>query len=274
MHAFIADHLRHDGLLFPVIETGSGKPLVLLHGGGSRAAHFMPLMRHLSAQYRVIAYDQRGFGANMVPPGAPIDHLLWANDLIGVLDALGIERAPVLGWSLGCSVAINAAARWPERITGLVLVGAPDPARPVDVAALRRRQSAYGTLDTEELGRFARSDLAAQLAPDFADDTAILAALVADRMAASPAMQARVIDAYATRPDLLAAARLVRVPARLVTGEYDRISPPSSGVAMARALGAPDPEIVAGAGHYIAAEKPEALAHIIAQLLPSTEARP
>ncbi|HUD31140.1 MAG TPA: alpha/beta fold hydrolase, partial [Novosphingobium sp.] len=186
----------------------------------------------------------------------------------------GVGRAPVLGWSLGCSVAVNAAARWPERIAALVLVGAPDPARAVDVAALRRRQAEYAALDAAELTRRARADLAAQLAPDFAEDAAILDMLVADRMASPPAMQARVIDGYATGPDLLAAAQSVRVPALLVTGEYDRISPPQSGVAMARALGAGDPVIVPGAGHYIAAEKPEALARIVETLLPATKARP
>jgi pimeloyl-ACP methyl ester carboxylesterase len=274
MTAFTTHTLAHDGLAFPVIETGSGEPLVLLHGGGSRAAHFKPLMCALAPHYRVIAYDQRGFAANVLPDGVPVDHSLWASDLVAMLGALGIEKATVLGWSLGCSVAINAAARWPERIAALVLVGAPDPARAVDVAALRRRQAEYGTLGAGELARRARADLAAQLAPDFADDASILDALVADRMASSPVMQARVIDAYATRPDLLAATRLVRAPALLLTGEHDRICPPTAGAAMAQALGASEPVIVPGAGHYVAAERPEALARLVAQLLPSTKARP
>lgn len=278
MNDFLAQHVAHGGLSFPVIEIGSGEPLVLLHGGGSRAAHFMPLMSRLSGHYRVIAYDQRGFAANRVPPGGEIDHALWASDLVGVMDALGIDRAPVLGWSLGCSVAVNAASRSPERIAALVLVGAPNPGGAVDVAALRRRQAEYGELDADALARRARDDLAAQLAPDFAGDVAILDALVADRMASSPAMQVRVIDGYATRPDLLAAAHRVRKPTLLVTGEHDRISAPTAAAAMAAALGAPGPEIVAGAGHYVAAERPEALARLVIARLPallaSTKARP
>ncbi|MEE4453083.1 alpha/beta hydrolase [Novosphingobium resinovorum] len=265
MIAFTAHHVSHDNLRFPVIEAGSGDPLVLLHGGGSRAAHFMPLMRELAPHLRVIAYDQRGFAANLVPTGGAIDHPHWATDLIGVLDALGIDRAPVLGWSLGCSVAINAAAAFPERIAALVLVGAPDPARPVAVEALRRRQAEYAALDEDELARRARADLAAQLAPDFADDAAILDALVADRMASSLRAQVAVIDAYATRPDLLAAARRVRAPAALVTGAHDRISPPEAGAAMAAALGTGPLRIVPDAGHYIAAERPAALAQAVLQ---------
>ncbi|HUD30868.1 MAG TPA: alpha/beta fold hydrolase, partial [Novosphingobium sp.] len=83
MNDVLAHSVPHDGLSFPVVEAGSGAPLVLLHGGGSRAAHFLPLMRLLSGTYRVIAYDQRGFAGNGVPQGVAIDHPLWASDLVG-----------------------------------------------------------------------------------------------------------------------------------------------------------------------------------------------
>jgi pimeloyl-ACP methyl ester carboxylesterase len=269
MPDFAAHLVPHDGLSFPVIERGDGPPLILLHGGGSRATHFLPLMAALAPHFRAIAYDQRGFAANRVAPDHAIDHALWASDLVGMLDGMGIERAPVLGWSLGCSVAIEAAAHRPERIAALVLVGAPDPARPVDVATLRRCQGEYATLEVPELAHRAEADIAAQLGPDCQDNGAILDALVADRMASSPAMQARVIEAYATRPDLLALAGRVHAPAMLVTGEHDRVSPPAAAAAMARALGAPEPEIVAGAGHPLAAERPELLARLVAERLPA-----
>jgi pimeloyl-ACP methyl ester carboxylesterase len=270
MEAPTAHFVAHDGLSFPILEAGRGEPVVLLHGGGSRAAHFKPLIATLAERYRVIAYDQRGFAGNAVADDVPIDHSLWASDLIGVLDALGIGRAAVLGWSLGCSVAINAAGRWPDRIAALLLVGAPDPARSVDVAALRLRQAEYAALDAEELGVRARVDLALQLAPEFADDLPLLDSLVADRMASSPALQARVIDAYATRPDLLAATRLVHTPALLLTGEHDRISPPPAAAAMAHALGDAPLHVIAGAGHYVAGERPEALGQAVIRWLDDT----
>jgi pimeloyl-ACP methyl ester carboxylesterase len=261
--------VEHDGLAFPLLEAGTGSPLLLLHGGGSRAAHFLPLMKALSGSFRVIAYDQRGFAGADVPAGVPIDHPHWASDVVGVLDALGIGRALVLGWSLGCSVAINAAAGWPERIAGLALVGAPDPGRPVAVEALRRRQAEYEALDEATLAERARADLAAQLAPAFRDDAALLDGLVADRMASRPELQARAIAAYASRPDLAAAAGRVQCPAFLFTGEHDRISPPEAAARMAEALRAGPPEVLPGVGHYAAAEDPALLARrTAARLLP------
>ncbi|WP_230293627.1 alpha/beta fold hydrolase [Croceicoccus sp. Ery5] len=256
-----------NGLTFPAIEAGEGSVLLMLHGGGSRAAHFMPLIENLSGSFRCIAYDQRGFGGTQVPDDAPVDHEHWARDVPAVLDALGIGSATLLGWSLGCSVAINAAARDAQRYDALVLLGAPDPAKRVNAAALAERQAEYEALDRGALARRAASDLAAQLAPDASDNASLLDMLVADRMAAPLALQARTIAGYATRGDLLAAARSLRVPAVLLTGEHDRTCPPDGARAMADALGAAPPRIVKGCGHYLCAEKPAAVAAAIEELL-------
>ena len=235
----------------------------MLHGGGSRAEHFLPLMERLAGNFRVIAYDQRGFARTEAGPGQPIDHAHWASDLTGIMAALDIDAAPVLGWSMGCSVAINAAAARPEAISGLILIGAPDPTSRVDVAALRQRQAEYDELDSFDFARRAALDLARQLSPAAREVAGLLDGLVGDRMASTPEMQARTIAGFATRPDLLEAARRVCCPARLITGELDRITPPTGAQSMARALGAPEPDIVAGCGHYIAVEQPDALALLV-----------
>jgi len=235
----------------------------MLHGGGSRAEHFLPLMERLAKDFRVIAYDQRGFARTGTAPGQPIDHAHWASDLTGIMAALDIGSAMVLGWSMGCSVAINAAAARPEAVSGLILVGAPDPASKVDVASLRRRQAEYDVMDSFDLARRAASDLAQQLSPAAREVAGLLDGLIADRMASTPELQARTIAGFATRPDLLEAARKVRSPARLITGELDRITSLAGAQSMARALGAPEPDIVAGCGHYIAVEQPDALAALV-----------
>lgn len=255
--------VRHDGLDFHVIEAGSGRPLFLLHGGGSRAEHFLPLMTRLAAEFRVIAYDQRGFARTGAAPDQPVDHAHWASDLTGVMHAMGIDGALVLGWSMGCSVAINAAASRPDAVQGLILVGAPDPASTVDVEALRRRQAACEGMDEYDQAKRAASELALQLSPAARNVAGLLDGLVADRMATPPALQARTIAGFATRPDLAEAASRVRCPARLVTGELDRITPPTAARAMALALGAPDPDMIAGSGHYVGTERPDELAALI-----------
>lgn len=249
----------------PEAGTGAaaGAPLILLHGGGSRAAHFAPLMRALSPHTRAFAYDQRGFGGHSAPPGLPVDHQGWARDLLAVLDAVGLETAVVLGWSLGCAVAINAAVAHPDRIAGLILLGAPDPARAVNVEMMRARHAERTRLTDEVRLHTIADELRSKLAPGHRAHDAILCRLVADAMATPLEMQARTIEASATRPDLLAAAKAVRCPAVLLTGEHDDICPPAGAEAMASALRAPAPTIVADCGHYLAAEAPARVAALV-----------
>lgn len=259
--------IRHGGLSFPALDAGSGMPLLLLHGGGSRAAHFAPLMRNLADRFRVIAYDQRGFGGMVLPEDCPIDHAHWASDVIGVLAALGLEKAILLGWSLGCTVAINAAVARPDLVAGLVLLGAPDPQRRVDTARLMERHERLLTLEEADRALMVREELASHLVPAARADPACLDALVADRLSSPMAMQKRTIAGYATRPDLNAAAAAVTCPAWLLTGAQDSLTPPDAAGRLAEALGAGEVQLLPGCGHYLAAENPALVAAAIKRVL-------
>jgi pimeloyl-ACP methyl ester carboxylesterase len=104
------------------IDGGSGVPLVLVHGGESDRTQFAPLRAHLGAGIRAISYDQRDSGITVNPP-VPYTLGDLADDLAAVLDALGLQRAHLLGTSFGGAVAQHAALRHPERVASLILVG-------------------------------------------------------------------------------------------------------------------------------------------------------
>lgn len=111
-------------------EAGEGEPLVLLHGNGEDGTYFTHQIAHFSQRFRVLALDTRGHGKS--PRGeAPFTIRQFARDLLAFLDARGIERAHLLGFSDGGNIALAFALAHPERVGKLVLNGANLNARGV-----------------------------------------------------------------------------------------------------------------------------------------------
>lgn len=99
---------------------GSGYPIVCLHGHPGSGRSMRVFTEHLAQRFRTIAPDLRGYGQSKTREHfVMLDHL---EDLQGVFDRYGIDRALVLGWSLGGIIALELAARFPEKVSGLILV--------------------------------------------------------------------------------------------------------------------------------------------------------
>lgn len=107
--------------------AGDGPPLLLLAGLASDSLSWEPLKPHLADRFRLIMPDNRGAGRTTLPyDGVTLPQM--AADVLAVLDALEIQRAAVLGHSMGGLIALDAAAAAPERFGGLVLAAsAPLP---------------------------------------------------------------------------------------------------------------------------------------------------
>ena len=102
-------------------EIGSGHPLLLIHGLGYARWGWEPVVAPLSDHFRVIMFDNRGIGASDVPEG-PYDAATMAEDAVAVLDAADVERAHVVGTSLGGMIAQQLATGHPDRVDRLVLL--------------------------------------------------------------------------------------------------------------------------------------------------------
>jgi pimeloyl-ACP methyl ester carboxylesterase len=103
-------------------EAGSGEPLVMLHGLGATKAEFLPTVPALAPEFRTIAIDLPGFGDSDKPLGARYDPPMFARWVDATLDALGLDRAHLLGHSMGGRVALEVGMRHPERINRLILM--------------------------------------------------------------------------------------------------------------------------------------------------------
>ena len=113
-----------DGVRMRVVEAGpeDGEPLVVLHGYSDSSFSFSRVLPLLADRYRIIAPDMRGHGCSDRPAGSYGMDVL-ADDAVRVMDAIGVERATVLGHSMGGFVAQQVAARHPDRVDRVVLVG-------------------------------------------------------------------------------------------------------------------------------------------------------
>jgi 2-hydroxy-6-oxonona-2,4-dienedioate hydrolase len=97
-------------------------PVVLIHGFGVSSAYFVPTAERLGTLFNVYAPDLPGHGKSDTPH-EPLDVLRLTDALIAWMDAMQIERACLLGNSMGCQIAVDAALRYPARVDRLVLVG-------------------------------------------------------------------------------------------------------------------------------------------------------
>ena len=118
-----ARYLLVDGARIRYIDAGRGAPVLLLHGlGASLYAWRKNIAAVAAAGFRVIAFDNRGFGLSDKPP-APYDNTAYARLAVALMDSLGLPSAVLIGHSMGGAIAAEVAIEYPQRVRGLVLVG-------------------------------------------------------------------------------------------------------------------------------------------------------
>ena len=122
----IANSINAAGIQTNYHDVGTGDPVLLIHGSGpgvSAWANWRLTIPELAKQCRVIAPDMAGFGFSERPANAVYNMDNWVAQAVGLLDALGIEKASVVGNSFGGALALALAIRHPERVNKLVLMG-------------------------------------------------------------------------------------------------------------------------------------------------------
>jgi pimeloyl-ACP methyl ester carboxylesterase len=241
-----------------VEERGSGAPLLLVHGFPLDHTMWRSQIEALSAGHRVIAPDLRGFGSSS-PSGDVLSMESHADDLAKLLDALGVDRPIVLcGLSMGGYIAWQFAARHGERLAKLIQCDTRSAAD-TEEAATGRRALAERVLK-EGAGIVAD----AMLPKLFAEQTARTNPTVVDGtrrviLATAPATIAAALRGMAQRPDMTPKLAEIRVPALLICGQHDAITPAEEMRRVAAAIPAADFVEIQAAGHMAPLEDPLAV---------------
>lgn len=249
-------------------DAGAGRPIVLVHGWAFSARAFEPLVAPLARHGRVLALDLRGHGdAPPAPPGHGV--AAHARDLAAFLARERLERALLVGWSLGAQVALEALPLVGERVAGLALLAATPcfAARagwdhglpPASVRALSARVRHRPEV---ALRRFFDGMFAPEELPD--GERAALAAAV---LAAPLSLEA----ALAELEDLLVADQrprldAIRLPTLLVHGERDPICLPAASAFLAERVRAARRWLLPGVGHAPQLSRPALVADLLARL--------
>jgi pimeloyl-ACP methyl ester carboxylesterase len=258
------------GISYLANAGGEGLPVVLLHGIGSNAQSFGPLLHAFDARHPALAWNAPGYGASQPLAIDWPDASDYAAALNRLLVDVGVSRCVLVGHSLGCLIAARFARVSSRRVAALVLISpalghGAEKGAPLPPAVGRR---------IEDLDRLGPAQFAAVRAPN----------LVADPAARPDVVQAvEQAMAYVRRPGYDQAARLLAVsrllddaakldvPTTVIVGIEDRITPPANVRRAFEAL--PDASQrhayveVANAGHAICQEQPDEIARIITEIV-------
>ena len=142
-----------NGIKLWYAEFGQGAPVILLHGGLANSNYWGLLVRALAPHYRVIVVDSRGHGRSS-RDARPYGYDLMADDVVGLMDYLKIDKAALVGWSDGAIIGLDIALRHPQRLSKLFAFAAnSDPSAVKDVehdpvfsAFIARARGEYETL--------------------------------------------------------------------------------------------------------------------------------
>jgi len=254
--------IQAGSLSVAVSDAGDGPPVVLLHGFACGKRMWFHQTRALRRHFRVVAYDLRGHGLTGAPAAATdysAAHL--ARDLVGVLDALKIERAAIVGFSLGGGPALALAASRPERVSRLVLAdvgaGADDPLKIEGMA--RRWGSLIRRGDIDELvADMLRSELFKVYARRSARARRHMAGLI--RATPIDGLRFTLSEVLAKRKSLFRATgvlKAVQAPTLVLVGQEDYACSKAARL-LAETIPNAALKVIAGSGHMAPLEQPAA----------------
>jgi len=260
-----ARHVSVGARRIHLTEFGAGTPLLLLHGGGPGASGQSNYVRNVGAlarHFRVLVPDLPGYGQSSKQVDAADPFGDQADAMLGLLDALDIERAHVVGNSLGGACALRMALEAPQRVGRLVLMGPGgigiSQGQPTD--GLKRLLGYYAGEGPsfDKLRAFICQDLvfdASQVSDAVLQER--YAASIAPEVVANPPLRApKDIDAF-KRLDFLLDARLpaLATPTLVMWGAEDRVNPPAGAAALQRHLPACDTVLFSRTGHWVQWER-------------------
>jgi pimeloyl-ACP methyl ester carboxylesterase len=219
-------HIEVDNLRLAYADKGSGPPLVFLHEFAGSVAAWEPQIREFVSDHRVVALSCRGYPPSSAPSVASeYSQDLAVQDVRVLMDRLAIERATLIGLSMGGTTALNFAIRHPQRVSGLVIAsaGSGSDDKPAFVAEL---SGLADLLDNEGAGVFADRFLSGPTRVQLRRKQLEVWQALRDRLASTPAttLSGTIRGVLLKRPtvyELEPALRRLSSPASILIGDED-----------------------------------------------------
>ena len=246
-------------------DEGRGIPVILIHAFPMNQAMWDDQVLALAPICRIITMDLRGFGASDIPLG-PYWMALMASDVRGLMARLGIERAVLVGLSMGGYVGMSFYRNFPDSVTGLVLAdtraAADNPEgreRRFASASKAERDGVESILD--EMVQVLLSQTAISTRPDVVNRVRQIA------LQNHPEGLAAAQRGMADRPDSTGMLTRTCCPALVIVGADDRLSPPEEARGWQERMPNSRLAIIPGAGHLSNIEQPALFNQVVANFI-------
>ena len=256
-------------------RVGRGEPLLLITGTSGSLGLWSPIEPGLVAAHDVISFDNRGLGATERGTGE-LSMRSMADDAAALLDALGVERAHVLGWSLGSAVAQELALAYPQRIAALVLYGTWGRLDGFQSALFPALASPWETGDLEA----ALTVLGLAFSPELLDSPQF-EALMEQFLPLFPSTEAQIAAtseqwAADRAHDTLDRLHEITAPTLVIAGEQDLLTPRWQCQAVAERIPGARYECFTGPGssHALAIERSEEFVALVRGFLAEHHVKP
>jgi 3-oxoadipate enol-lactonase len=246
----------NDGEIF-YVDAGVSKdaPIVLIHGFPFNHEMWDPQIETLQKQFRVIAYDLRGHGKSGVGDGQYTLEF-FVDDLLGLLDHLGIERAVLCGLSMGGYIALRAVERNPERVRGLIL--ADTQAKADSNEAKLRRAAAIKSVKANGVNVYAEGFVKSVFAPQTLTNNKAAVEKIRRIIQSNSSLGiCGALLALASRTDTTEALSDIKVPTLILVGEHDLSTPPSASKEMHNTIPNSEIHVIPNAAHLSNLENSE-----------------
>lgn len=246
--------------------VGEGPPVVFLHGIGGNRSNWTRQLDALSLSFTAIAWDGRGYG-NSDDYEGPLDFADFGNDLARLLDEMEIERAHLVGLSMGARILLDFAPRHLDRVATLTLC---DCFYGFESALTPEKQREYIELREKPLRE---GKTFADLAPRLIASLVSPAASQQVREELRASIEQLRVESYlktlraSTTFDRSDAMDVLDMPVQLIYGSEDRLTPPSIGEDMVDKLTDARLAVLDGAGHLSNLERPDAFNAVLVEFL-------
>jgi 3-oxoadipate enol-lactonase len=249
-------------------EAGSGPPLVFLHGIGGNRTNWREQQSAMSDLCTTISWDARGYGRSEDYEG-PLEFRLFGEDLARLLDARGIEKAHLVGLSMGARILLDFFSFASNRVATLTLC---DCFYSFGSALSSDKQAEFIALRQEPL---LKGKTLADLAPN------LIHSLVGPNCSEDikneifESITALHVDSYlktiaaSTTFDVINQLKDINVPVQLMFGEYDRLTPPAIGEKMMLEIPDAHMDVIENSGHLCNMEQPVAFNTVLRKFLES-----